>query len=358
MSSTGDTRPRANWQPDWSLDLRLTLTRLGQRVLNQDQADVLAAIGRYNSISAAARGIGISYRHAWKLVQTANEAAGVPLIEAAPGGVRGGGARLTEHGRFALETYQQLRSELAATSGAVLQRIVRSTGDAGVNLHLAVAISLQETVGQLLAEYAQIRPLVHVRAVFGASNELADHLVAGAPCDLFVSADVVHLDQLQAAGIVQPGTSRKLATNGLAAIAVIGQQINVRKPRDLMSSAVAHVALAEPDCPLGKLSKHFLEAAGLYESLRPKVLHVDNSRGILAAIHSGVADVGLAFTSDAAKTAECQTLFQLRPVQASIDYAAAVPIRTANAEEANRLLDFFASPTGRRCFRRCGLRPI
>jgi molybdate transport system substrate-binding protein len=348
----------SNWQPEWGVDLRLAVTRSGLTVVDEDQAEVLAAIGRYSSISAAARGIGISYRHAWKLVQQANEAAGATLVEAATGGLRGGGATLTDRGRLALETYQQLRSELTTTSGAVLQRIVGSSGDAVAKLHVAVAISLQEVAGQLLAEYAQVRPVVHVRTVFGASNELADHLMSGAPCDLFVSADAAHLDRLQAAGFVEAGSTRKLATNGLAVIAPVGRTIGVRRPRDLLSNTVKQVALADPACPLGKLSKQFLEASGLYEPLRPKALFVDNSRGILAAIHSGVAEVGLAFTSDAAKTSECQTLFQLRPGQASIDCAAAVGCRTGNAAEANRLLDFFVSPAARRCFRRCGFRPL
>ncbi|HEV3339548.1 MAG TPA: molybdate ABC transporter substrate-binding protein [Pirellulales bacterium] len=357
MSSTERTLSGANWQPDWGVDLHLAVTRTGRTVVDQDQAEVLEAIGRYHSISAAARGIGISYRHAWKLVQQANEAAGVTLVEAATGGLRGGGATLTDRGRLALETYHQLRSELTATSGAVLKRIVSSAGGTA-NLHVAAAISLQEMAGQLFAEYAQVRPVVHVRAVFGASNELADHLMAGAPCDLFICADAADLDRLETAGFIEAGSTRKLATNGLAAIAPIGRTIGVRRPRDLLSSAVKQVALAEPACPLGKLSKEFLEASGLYEPLRPKALFVDNSRAILAAIHSGVAEVGLAFTSDAAKTRECQTLFQLRPGQASIDYAAAVPCHSSNTAEASRLLDFFASPAARRCFRRCGFRPL
>lgn len=358
MGITDQSPPITKWLPDWGVELRLSITRSGDTIINRDRADVLAAIARHNSISAAARAIGISYRHAWKLVQEANDAAQVPLVDAATGGLRGGGARLTDRGRYALETYDQLLAELTMTSGAMLQRIVRSSDDAATSLHLAAAISLQEMVGQLLAEYAQVRPLVHVRAVFGASNELADHVMAGAPCDVFISADVAPLDRLQAAGFVQAGASRKLAKNGLAAIARIGHEAGVRKPLDLLSSAVTRLVLAEPACPLGKLSKDFLDGIGLYETLQPKVLYVDNSRAILAALHSGAADVGLAFTSDAAKAGECQTLFQVRPSQASIDYAAVVPTRTSNTEEASRLLDFFVSPTGRRCLRRCGFRPL
>ncbi|HEV7223808.1 MAG TPA: molybdate ABC transporter substrate-binding protein [Pirellulales bacterium] len=357
--STGADRasPGVDWGPDWVVDLQLAVKCAGRIVLDEDHAEILAAIARFNSISAAARGIGISYRHAWKLVQEANEAAGTPLVEAATGGLRGGGATLTEQGRLAIDVYDRLRAELRASSGAVLRRIVRPAGERATTLHLAAAISVQEIVGQLLAEYALARPVVSVRAIFGASNELADHVMAGAPCDLFISADATHLDRLEAAGLIVSGARRTLAANGLAAVAPLEQNSPVRKPRDLLSAAVGHVALADPACPLGKLSKEFLEAAGLYESLLPKVLHVDNSRGILAAMHSKAAEAGLAFTSDAAQAAECRTLFQVRPAQASVEYAAAVPLGSSQAAEAGRLLDFFASPGVQRRYRRCGFRP-
>ena len=81
-------------------------------MLSEGHAELLGAIGRTHSISAAARSIGISYRHAWLMVQEVNAAAGSPLVEAAVGGARGGGAQLTEQGRYAVDVLEQLRGEL------------------------------------------------------------------------------------------------------------------------------------------------------------------------------------------------------------------------------------------------------
>jgi ABC-type molybdate transport system substrate-binding protein len=74
-------------------------------------------------------------------------------------------------------------------------------------------------------------------------------------------------------------------------------------------------------------------------------------------MHSKAAEAGLAFTSDAAQAGECRTLFQVRPAQASVEYAAAIPLGSSQAAEAGRLLDFFASPGVQRRYRRCGFRP-
>ena len=136
------------------------------------------------------------------MIQEMNKAAGETLVEAAVGGVKGGGAQLTERGKFAVEVYRQLHAALHESAAGVLRRIISPSEDALPCMHLAAAISLQEVTAQLLAEYALARPAVRVRALYGASNELADHVLAGAPCDLFISAEVSVIDRLDGAGSI------------------------------------------------------------------------------------------------------------------------------------------------------------
>ncbi len=355
MSKSSQNRPITAWAVDWQVGVRVWVERHGQAILGDGRADLLAAIDRTRSISAAARSLGISYRHAWMLVQEANAAAGEPLVSAAVGGVKGGGAQLTPRGKLSLIVFEQLRGQVRATAARVLQRIVNRSTNATDSIHLAAAISLQEVVGQLLIEYALRQPSVGVRAVFGASNELADHVLAGAPCDLFISADSIHLDRLAAADLIQADSRVVLAANSLAAIGPKDACDAIRKPRDLIAKHVKHVALADSASPLGKCSQSYLEALGLYEALLPKVLHVDNSRGILAAIDSGRAEAGLAFVSDAARATQCRILFTIDPAAASLEYSAAVVQSGQRSADAQLLLDFFATPVARRCFRRCGL---
>ena len=79
------------------------------------KADLLEAIGRTGSISAAGREMGMSYRRAWLLVDALNAAFAEPLVETATGGSRGGGARITPFGRQVMERYRRMES-LAAKS--------------------------------------------------------------------------------------------------------------------------------------------------------------------------------------------------------------------------------------------------
>lgn len=72
------------------------------------KADLLDAIGRTGSISAAAREMGMSYRRAWLLVEAANQAFIEPLVATATGGSGGGGAQLTEFGRMVVDRYREM----------------------------------------------------------------------------------------------------------------------------------------------------------------------------------------------------------------------------------------------------------
>jgi molybdate transport system regulatory protein len=285
---------KSNWQSDWRVGVRVWVERRGQAILGEGRAELLAAIDREHSITKAARAVGMSYRRAWTMIQEVNEAAGEALVTAAVGGTKGGGARLTPHGRMAVDVYAQVRQSLIEAAGGALHRTV-SSDDGRACLHIAAAISVQEAVGQILAEYALREPTIRVRTIFGASNELADHLLAGAPGDLFIAAEQGELDRLEKARLLVDGSRRVIAQNGLAIVGAPANKQAVKKAADLLLEVISHVALAEPACPLGQHSRSWLEKIGIYDRLLPKVLHVDNSRAVLAAVVAGAAEVVFVF---------------------------------------------------------------
>jgi molybdate transport system regulatory protein len=77
-------------------------------ILGPGKVDLLEAIERKGSISAASREMGMSYRRAWLLVDALNTMFGQPLVIAAPGGLRGGGAQITEFGRAIAGAYRRI----------------------------------------------------------------------------------------------------------------------------------------------------------------------------------------------------------------------------------------------------------
>ena len=77
-------------------------------ILGPGKVDLIEAIDRKGSISAASREMGMSYRRAWLLVDALNTMFGRPIVTAAPGGAKGGGAEVTELGKAIAKAYRRI----------------------------------------------------------------------------------------------------------------------------------------------------------------------------------------------------------------------------------------------------------
>jgi molybdate transport system regulatory protein len=96
------------------------------RALGPGKIRLLEAIDRSGSISQAGRALGMSYRRAWLLIDDMNRCFREPVVEAQPGGARGGGAALTGFGRKLVRDYRAIESEAAGATRKLLKQITAS----------------------------------------------------------------------------------------------------------------------------------------------------------------------------------------------------------------------------------------
>ena len=89
------------------------------------KADLLEAIGRTGSISAAGREMGMSYRRAWLLVEAVNLSFTKALVTTATGGKRGGGAVLTPFGHEVLARYRAMEASAGRAVKTELGRFAK-----------------------------------------------------------------------------------------------------------------------------------------------------------------------------------------------------------------------------------------
>lgn len=104
-----------------TLSLRIDLSS-GARI-GPGKVQLLELIGRTGSISAAGREMNMSYRRAWMLVSSLNEAFREPVVETRKGGSTGGGARLTDTGRLVVERYRSMEKKAAGTTDSDLREL-------------------------------------------------------------------------------------------------------------------------------------------------------------------------------------------------------------------------------------------
>ncbi|CAN5314605.1 winged helix-turn-helix domain-containing protein [soil metagenome] len=86
--------------------------------------NLLERIFENGSISEAARGMKMSYRQAWELVDAMNKESKEPLVTTASGGVGGGGAVLTEKGLETLKYYKSLLSRFEKFKKSETEKLV------------------------------------------------------------------------------------------------------------------------------------------------------------------------------------------------------------------------------------------
>jgi molybdate transport system regulatory protein len=95
------------------LSSSLTVGRGRSGRVGADRIALVEAIAELGSISAAASRLGLSYRAAWDAVQALNNLFDEPLIAAAPGGAKGGAARVSPRALRLVEAYRRMEARLA-----------------------------------------------------------------------------------------------------------------------------------------------------------------------------------------------------------------------------------------------------
>lgn len=167
---------------------------------------------------------------------------------------------------------------------------------------VSAAASLTEALTEIGAAYEK-RTKQPVRFNFAASGVLAKQIEAGAPADLFISADEQWMDYASANKLIDPETVTVLARNSLVLVAPRDSKATLKiAPNFPIEAAIGNgrLALGDPaSVPAGKYGKAALSSLGVWERVRTKVAIADNVRAALALVSRGEAPLGIVYATDA-----------------------------------------------------------
>lgn len=139
---------------------------------------------------------------------------------------------------------------------------------------------------------------------YAGSSQLARQIEAGAPADLFLSADTAWMDVLEASGRLVPGTRRDLLGNRLVLVAhdPDAGPLDLADPEALPERlGTGRLAIALVDAvPAGRYGKAALTALGAWDAVAPRLAETDNVRAALALVATGAAPLGVVYATDAA----------------------------------------------------------
>lgn len=195
---------------------------------------------------------------------------------------------------------------------------------------------------------------------YAGSSALARQIEAGAPADVFISANVDWMDRLQEAGLIQSATRFDLVANSLVLIAhgPDAPQVPLTPETDLAAMlGNGKLAMALVDAvPAGIYGKAALENLGLWPSVAQSVAQADNVRAALALVAAGEAPYGIVYATDAVAEPRVSVAATFAPqTHPPIIYPAAVTTDSTGAL-ALSFLDYLRTDAARTVFMQHGFR--
>lgn len=228
-------------------------------------------------------------------------------------------------------------------------------------LLIFAAASMTDAVGGIARAYEADAGVI-VRTSFASSAVLARQIEAGAPVHLFVSANRLWHDHLNARGLLADGGSRVIARNRLMLVAPSGSPaitVDWAQPTTLLDGlGDGWLALGQPDSvPAGLYARQAFQRLGLWRTLVPRVAAAANVRAALLLVETGEARMGVVYATDARRSRRVRVLSPVpERLHDPIVYPAAV-IRAQDGPAARRLFDFLAGPRARAILRAHGFQP-
>jgi len=214
----------------------------------------------------------------------------------------------------------------------------------------------------LLFAFEELLPLYEERTgerldlVLGSTGNLTAQVRNGAPADLFFSANEAFLDDLIAAGKIDPDTRRVYAVGRLALVVPPGAMLP-ESPADLADRRFGTIAIANPEhAPYGWAAREAFRSLGVWDTVEPRLVLGESVSHALQFVRTGNADGGIVALS--LVTGEGGESVPYRVVDDGLHpqmrQVAGVLATTPHHERAEAFLKFVLSEEGQGILRRYG----
>ncbi len=236
----------------------------------------------------------------------------------------------------------------------VLLLLAGAQAQAGT-LVVAAAISLREALQGVVADYESTHPGERVELDLAATGTLLQQLRAGAPIDLFLSADETSMDQAAAAGLILRQTRRDFAGNTLVLIVPRRAPPLPGDGRRCALVGVSRLAIGdERSVPAGRYAQRLLEQRGCWSALQTRLIRAENVRQVLDEVARGEVDAGFVYASDTRIDADRIRVVRAYALQPPIRYPLALVSASTHAAAARAFIGLLLARAGQASLQRQG----
>ncbi|PTQ90514.1 molybdate ABC transporter substrate-binding protein [Agitococcus lubricus] len=166
---------------------------------------------------------------------------------------------------------------------------------------LYAAASLTNALTEITKHYQTNHDVV-IKTSFAGSSTLAKQIEAGAPAQVFASADVQWMDYLQKRNKLQSNSRKELLGNSLVLITPKNKTISVNmdKSFDLANAFTGKICTGDTaSVPVGIYAKQALQNLGWWRNLEKRLVATEDVRTALAFVERGECALGIVYETDA-----------------------------------------------------------
>ncbi len=238
---------------------------------------------------------------------------------------------------------------------AAMLLLALTKGYSSETVTVFAAASTTDALTTIATQYTSATGITIVCS-FGGSSTLARQIEAGAPAEVFLSADEAWMDHVQQAGAIQAKTRRDLLGNRLVLVSPVAQSVVIPlEGRFAFAAAFSgRLAVADPThVPAGRYAQQALERLGWWDGVRDRLAPTADVRAALRLVERGEVPLGIVYATDAAGSQGVSVVASFpENLHAPIRYPVAVTTTGGLAAEA--FVEYLFSPTAQAAWEQAG----
>lgn len=237
-------------------------------------------------------------------------------------------------------------------------------------VHAQVQIYAAASLAEALTEAAEIyeqQSRIKIIPVFAASSVLARQIRAGAPADIFISADERWMNYLENQQLIIPGSRKTLLRGRLVLITQKDNNHSLEiTPHFPLAKALGRnrrLAVGDPDhVPAGRYAEQALRALDVWHELAPRLARAEDVRRALDYVARGSAPYGIVYETDALSEPRVKVIGAFpENTHEPIRYPIALVRQTksmANRTEAKAFKTWLGSHQAKEIFKKHGFQTV
>ena len=196
---------------------------------------------------------------------------------------------------------------------------------------------------KLIPMFQEKYPNIKVQGTYDSSGKLQSQIQEGADIDVFMSAAIKQMKELNEKGLISENSIVELLENKVVLITPKENDKGIKTFEDIVKSD--KIAIGDPaSVPAGQYAKELFENLKLWEVVSSKASLGTNVTEVLTWVAEGSADAGVVYSTDAASNNKVEVVAEAKEeTVAKVIYPIGIIKSTKNNDSAKAFTDFLQS---------------